>query len=230
MLQVLIIEDERKVARFIQKGLSAEGMETTIAETGDEGLALARERTFDIITVDLSLPGIDGISVIRELRKQQNSAGILVLSAKGSLEDKLLGFDVGADDYLPKPFAFEELVVRIRALARRRATFVQDLTLTYSDLEMDLRSRRVIRSGKEIKLTAREFDLLELFLRNPEQVLTRAKIGESVWREQFERETNVIEVYMMYLRKKLATESDTPPLLHAVRGVGYRLSEQAERE
>jgi DNA-binding response OmpR family regulator len=229
MLQVLIIEDERKVARFIQKGLSAEGMETTIAETGDEGLRLASERTFDIITVDLSLPGIDGISVIRELRARQYSAGILVLSAKGALEDKLLGFGVGADDYLPKPFAFDELIVRIRALARRTATFAQDSKLSYSDLEMDLRTRRVVRNGKEIELTAREFNLLELFLRNPEQVLTRAKIGESVWREQFERETNVIEVYMMYLRKKLEV-ANSRPLLHTVRGVGYRLCELPERE
>ena len=229
MLQILVIEDERKVARFIQKGLSAEGMETTIAETGDEGLRLASERTFDIITVDLSLPGIDGISVIRELRARQNSAGILVLSAKGALEDKLLGFGVGADDYLPKPFAFDELIVRIRALARRTATFAQDSKLSYSDLEMDLRTRRVVRTGKEIELTAREFNLLELFLRNPEQALTRAKIGESVWREQFERETNVIEVYMMYLRKKLEV-ANSRPLLHTVRGVGYRLCELPERE
>ena len=229
MLQILIIEDERKVARFIQKGLSAEGMETTIAETGDEGLRLASERAFDIITVDLSLPGIDGITVIRELRERQNSSGILILSAKGALNDKLLGFGVGADDYLPKPFAFEELVVRILALARRRETFMQNLKLTYSNLEMDLRTRRVLRGDKEIELTAREFNLLELFLRNPEQVLTRAKIGESVWREQFERETNVIEVYMMYLRKKIELPN-APGLLQTVRGVGYRLHEGSEQE
>ncbi len=225
MLRVLTIEDERKVARFIQKGLSAEGMETTIAESGDEGLRLASERAFDVITVDLSLPGIDGISVIRSLRERQNAAGILVLSARGALEDKLLGFGVGADDYLPKPFAFDELVVRIRALARRKTNFVQDLTLTYSDLEMDLRTRRVQRGGKEIELTAREFNLLELFLRNPEQVLTRAKIGEAVWHEQFDRETNVIEVYIMYLRKKIETPN-SPRLLHTTRSVGYRLSER----
>jgi DNA-binding response OmpR family regulator len=229
MLQVLIIEDERKVARFIQKGLSAEGMETTIAESGDEGLRLASDQAFDIITVDLSLPGLDGISVIRKLRERQNSAGILVLSAKGALEDKLLGFGVGADDYLPKPFAFDELIVRIRALARRTTTFAQDSKLSYSDLEMDLRTRRVVRNGKEIELTAREFNLLELFLHNPEQVLTRTKIGESVWREQFERETNVIEVYMMYLRKKIEV-ANSRPLLHTVRGVGYRLCELPEQE
>jgi two-component system copper resistance phosphate regulon response regulator CusR len=227
MLQILIIEDEHKVARFIQKGLSSEGMETAIAESGDEGLRLASERAYDVITVDLSLPGIDGISVIRTLREQQNAANILVLSARGSLEDKLLGFGVGADDYLPKPFAFDELVVRIRALARRRESFAQNLMLTYSDLEMDLRSRRVLRGSREIKLTTLEFNLLELFLRNPEQVLTRAKIGEAVWHEQFERETNVIEVYMMYLRKRIQTPNSRS-LLHTIRGVGYQLCELPE--
>lgn len=136
---------------------------------------------------------------------------------------------MGADDYLPKPFAFEELLVRIRALARRKETFVQNLMLTYSDLEMNLPSCRVLRGGKEIKLTALEFNLLELFLRNPEQVLTRAKIGEAVWHEQFERETNVIEVYMMYLRKKIETPN-APTLLHTVRGVGYRLQKGSEQE
>jgi DNA-binding response OmpR family regulator len=228
MLKVLIIEDERKVARFIQKGLSAEGMETTIAETGDDGIRFAVERAFDVITVDLSLPGIDGINVIRTLRERQISSSILVLSARGALEDKLLGFGVGADDYLPKPFAFDELVVRIRALARRRANSIQNHKLSYSDLEMDLQTRRVRRGDQEIELTAREFNLLELFLRNPEQVLTRAKIGEAVWREQFERETNVIEVYMMYLRKKIE-DPNAPLLLHTMRGVGYRLCELPER-
>jgi DNA-binding response OmpR family regulator len=145
------------------------------------------------------------------------------------LEDKLLGFGVGADDYLPKPFAFDELIVRIRALARRQMNFIQNLKLSYSDLEMDLPTRRVQRRGREIKLTAQEFNLLELFMRNPDQVLTRAKIGEAVWNEQFERETNVIEVYMMYLRKKIE-DSNSPTLLQTVRGVGYRLSEQPERE
>ncbi|HZK75493.1 MAG TPA: response regulator transcription factor [Candidatus Kapabacteria bacterium] len=230
MLQILIIEDESKVARFIQKGLAAEGMETIIAGTGEEGLRLAFERAFDVIALDLSLPGMDGISVIRSLRERRNSAPLLVLSARGSLEDKLLGFHVGADDYLPKPFAFEELVVRIRALARRKAAAIQDATLSYADLEMDLRRRTVQRGSKQIELTAREFNLLELFLRNPDQVLTRAKIGEAVWHEQFERETNVIEVYMMYLRKKISVSASSSPLLQTVRGVGYRLCKLPERE
>ena len=223
MPRILVIEDERKLARFIQKGLSAEGMETTIAETGDEGLKLAMEREFDVITMDLSLPGIDGISAIRTLREKKNPACILVLSARGALKDKLLGFDVGADDYLPKPFAFEELVVRIRALLRRKEIFTENLKLVYSDLEMDLSTHQVRRAGIPIELTSREFQLLELFLRNPERILTRAKIGEAVWSEQFDRETNVIEVYMMYLRKKIDGNREVH-LLHTVRGSGYKLS------
>lgn len=222
MPRVLVIEDERKVARFIQKGLAAEGMETSIAETGDEGLRLAMERDFDIITMDLSLPGIDGISAIRTLREKKNPACILILSARGALKDKLLGFDVGADDYLPKPFAFEELVVRIRALLRRKEIFSENLKLVYSDLEMDLATHQVRRGGFPVELTSREFQLLELFLRNPERILSRAKIGEAVWSEQFDRETNVIEVYMMYLRKKIDGESGVR-LLHTVRGSGYKL-------
>jgi DNA-binding response OmpR family regulator len=223
MPRILVIEDERKLARFIQKGLAAEGMETSIAETGDEGLKLAMERDFDVITMDLSLPGIDGISAIRTLREKKNPACILVLSARSALKDKLLGFDVGADDYLPKPFAFEELLVRIRALLRRKETFVENLKLVYSDLEMDLSSHTVRRGGISIELTSREFQLLELFLRNPERILTRAKIGEAVWSEQFDRETNVIEVYMMYLRKKIDGDN-ADRLLHTVRGAGYKLS------
>jgi DNA-binding response OmpR family regulator len=223
MPRVLVIEDERKVARFIQKGLSAEGIETSIAETGDEGLRMAMEREFDIITMDLSLPGIDGISVMRTLREKKNPACILVLSARGALKDKLLGFDVGADDYLPKPFAFEELVVRIRALLRRKEIFAENLKLVYSDIEMDLSGHQVRRGGIPVELTSREFQLLELFLRNPERILSRAKIGESVWSEQFDRETNVIEVYMMYLRKKIEGDGGVR-LFHTVRGAGYKLS------
>ena len=148
MPRILVIEDERKVARFIQKGLNAEGMETSIAETGDEGLRLAFERDFDAITVDLSLPGLDGISLIRSLRERKNHACILVLSARGTLEDKLLGFEVGADDYLPKPFAFEELVVRLRALVRRKETTQDSFKLVFGGIEMNLTSRHVERAGR----------------------------------------------------------------------------------
>jgi two-component system OmpR family response regulator len=201
-------------------------MQTTIAETGDEGLRLATERDYDVITVDLTLPGIDGITLIRSLRTKNAHSCVLVLSARGTLPDKLLGFEAGADDYLPKPFAFDELIVRIRALARRKQQARESLKLTYGDLEMDLDTRSVRRGRNTIELTAREFNLLELFLRNPERTLSRAKIGEAVWREQFDRDTNVIEVYMMYLRKKI-DEGSMNPLLHTVRGAGYKLSQDA---
>ncbi len=230
MIRVLIIEDERKVARFIQKGLAAEGMEATVAETGEDGLRLAMEPNFDVITVDLALPRANGFDVIRALRERGSAAAILVLSARGALPDKLLGFGAGADDYLAKPFAFDELVVRIRALARRSALQMEPLLLRYADIEMDLRTRRVRRSGHEIELTTTEFNLLELFLRHPEESLSRARIVEGVWREQFDRETNVIEVYIMYLRKKLSVMPNAPHLLHTIRGVGYRLREMPEKE
>ena len=221
MVHVLIVEDEPKVARFIQRGLKAEGMHADIAETGDEGLNLATARDYTVITIDLLLPGIDGLSLIARLRERSITAPILVLTARQQLHDKLEGFERGADDYLAKPFQFEELVARIRALARRGDAAKSRTFLQYQDLTMDLEKRRVERAGRSIELTQREFNLLEYFLRNPEKVLTRAKIGETVWREQFERESNVVEVYMMYLRKKIDLEHS--PLLHTVRGVGYVL-------
>lgn len=223
MASVLIIEDESKVARFVQKGLIAEGIDTTIAGSGDEGLRLARGKEYDVLIVDLSLPGIDGLTLIRTLRQHQTSSFILILSARGKLEDKLVGFGVGADDYLPKPFAFEELLARIYALVRRREAAAKSYVLSYADLQMDLTAHRVTREGKPIDLTQREFNLLEFFLRNPEQILTRTRIGEAVWNEQFDRESNVIEVYMMYLRKKIDDGREIP-LIQTIRGIGYRMA------
>ena len=225
MSSVLIVEDEGKVAKFIQRGLAAEGFQADIALTGDEGYRMASERSYDVLTVDLLLPGMDGFTMIRKLREEGGASSVLVLSARDSLKDKLLGFEVGADDYLPKPFQFEELVARVRALVRRRETIRRDLVLKYEDLEMDVAHHRVTRAGKEIELTAREYALLELFLLNPEKILSRARIGEEVWKEQFERETNVVEVYIMYLRKKIDVGFKTN-LIQTVRGVGYRLKSQ----
>jgi len=189
---------------------------------------MARERSYDVLTVDLLLPGIDGISLIRKLRDEGSAASMLVLSARDSLKEKLNGFDVGADDYLPKPFQFEELVARLRALVRRRDTLRKDLKLTYEDLEMDVATHSVTRAGKKIELTQREYRLLEFFLQNPEKTLSRALIGEQVWKEQFERETNVVEVYMMYLRKKLDIGYPLT-LLQTVRGLGYQLHAEPAR-
>jgi DNA-binding response OmpR family regulator len=222
MNSILVIEDEAKVARFIQRGLAAEGWQVDIAITGDDGLQMARERSYDLLTIDLLLPGIDGFSLIRKLREEGCNSPMLILSAKDSLKDKLLGFDIGADDYLPKPFMFEELVARIRALMRRRETLRSELKLKYHDLEMDIEHRTVTRGGKLIELSPKEYNLLEFFLHNPEKVLSRARIGEEVWKEQFERESNVVEVYMMYLRKKIDA-GQAVTLLQTARGVGYTL-------
>lgn len=226
MSSILIIEDEAKVARFIQRGLTAEGFLADIASTGDDGLRMARSHPYDVLTIDLLLPGIDGVSLIHKLRDEGLVSSMLILSARDSLKDKLLGFEAGADDYLPKPFQFEELVARIRALLRRRETLRKDLKLIYHDLEMEITSRTVKRAGKRIELTQREYALLELLMRNPEAVVTRARIGEEVWKEQFERETNVVEVYVMYLRKKLDT-GYAETLIQTVRGVGYMLRASA---
>ena len=226
MSSILVIEDEAKVAKFIQRGLTAEGFDADIALTGDDGIRMARERAYDVLTVDLLLPGVDGITLIRKLREEGSFASMLILSARDSLKEKLNGFDAGADDYLPKPFQFEELVARIRALVRRRDTIRKDLTVSYEDLTMNVASHTVTRAGKKIELTNREYRLLEFFLRNPEKTLTRARIGEEVWKEQFERETNVVEVYMMYLRKKIDS-GHSVSLLQTVRGVGYQLRAEA---
>jgi DNA-binding response OmpR family regulator len=223
VLTILIVEDEAKVAKFIQRGLQAEGMHADIASSGTEGLERALSTRYDVITVDLLLPGIDGFALIEKLREKKITSQILILSAKDALGDKLKGFAVGTDDYLPKPFAFEELIARIRALSRRNESKGEwTRILEYADLRMDLETHSVERAGRSIELTQREFRLLEFFLRNPEKVLTRARIGETVWREQFERESNVVEVYMMYIRKKI-DQGSAQPLLHTVRGVGYVL-------
>ncbi len=223
MSSVLIIEDEAKVARFIQRGLMAEGFQADIAPTGDDGYRMAKAHHYDVLTVDLLLPGMDGFTVIRKLREHGSVSSVLVLSARDSLKEKLLGFESGADDYLPKPFQFEELVARIRALVRRSDTLRRDLSLRYDDLHMDIATHSVTRAGRQIELTPKEYALLELFLRNPDKVLTRARIGEEVWKEQFERESNVVEVYVMYLRKKI-DGGFSSALIQTVRGIGYKLS------
>jgi DNA-binding response OmpR family regulator len=223
MLNILVIEDEKKVARFIQRGLLAEGMNTEIAEDGDEGLRLALERNYDVITVDLMMPGIDGVSLIEKLQVKKQRPAVLVLSARDTLQDKLRGFAAGADDYLLKPFAFEELIARIRALARRTANTIESSSLlTYDGLEMDLLAKSVRREGKTIELTAKEYRLLEYFMRNPEVVISRTKIAEAVWSEQFDRDSNIVDVFIMYLRKKIDT-GFSYQLLHTVRGMGYVL-------
>jgi two-component system, OmpR family, copper resistance phosphate regulon response regulator CusR len=222
MIKVLIVEDDAKVARFIQKGLSAEGFDVEVAEDGDQGWQLASERTYDVISLDVMMPGMDGLSLAENLRKKNISTPLLLLTARDTLSDKIAGFNAGADDYLVKPFAFEELILRLKALARRKELVEAASAYLYGDLHLDLRTREVSRADKKIELSPKEFSLLELFMTKPETVISRQKIGEAVWKEQFDRGSNVVDVYMMYLRKKI-DEGHATKLLHTVRGAGYIL-------
>lgn len=222
MIKVLVVEDDKKVARFIQKGLTAEGFDVELAEDGDQGLQLATERSYDVITLDVMMPGIDGLTLADTLRKKNITTPLLLLTARDTLSDKLAGFKAGADDYLVKPFAFEELIVRLQALARRKELVEAASMFDYADLHLDLRTREVERNGQKIELSPKEFSLLELFMSKPETVISRQKIGESVWKEQFDRGSNVVDVYMMYLRKKI-DEGHATKLLHTIRGAGYIL-------
>jgi two-component system, OmpR family, response regulator len=223
MARILVIEDEPKVAQFIKRGLTAEGFQTDTAETPSAALRLAQTQAYDVITVDILLPQMSGFDVIESLREIQPNAGVLILSALDQLDDKLKGFRVGADDYLPKPFAFEELVARIGALLRRRepTTSIQT-NLKYADLEINPVTRSVHRGPRVIELTNTEFRLLEYLMRHADSPCTRSQLAADVWNEHFDRETNIVDVYMMYLRKKVDGPSESP-LIQTVRGVGYVL-------
>jgi DNA-binding response OmpR family regulator len=221
MKNILIVEDEPKVARFIQRGLKAEGFHSDVASSGSEAMRMVSERDYDVITVDLMLPGVDGYSIIEQIRLRNHKSGVLILSARDTLDDKLKGFGVGSDDYLTKPFAFEELLARINALLRRKEDTIQPQSqLSYADLLLDSDSRAVRRDKRQIELTNMEFQLLEYLMRNAETVCSRSKIAANVWHEHFDRETNIVDVYMMYLRKKIDTAVG-PHLIHTVRGIGY---------
>jgi heavy metal response regulator len=222
-MHVLVIEDERKVASFIQRGLAAEHYSVDIAYDGEEGLRQLFDGSYDLVILDVMLPKQDGLSVLREARKHKVQTPILLLTARDTLADKVSGLDQGADDYLTKPFAFEELLARVRALLRRGAP-TQFATLTLADLSLDPATRQVTRAGKKLDLTAKEFALLEFFLRNPGRVLGRVLIAQHVWGVDFDTFTNVIDVYVKYLRKKIDADFE-PKLIHTVRGAGYVLKE-----
>ena len=213
------MEDEPKLAAFIQKGLSEELFTVNTATDGQEALNLARSHTYDVVILDIMLPGIDGFAVCAGLRSMHLETPILMLSARGMIEDRVRGLDMGADDYLTKPFALSELTARIRALLRRRSPGAV-LTLTVADVTLDPVRRAVYRGERRIDLTQKEFALLEYLMRNPGQVLTRAMIAERVWDFTWDRLTNVIDVFINHLRKKLEEDGE-PRLIHAVRGVGY---------
>jgi heavy metal response regulator len=222
-MRILLIEDERKVASFLQRGLGAEHYSVDVAYDGEEGLARLCNGPYDLVILDVMLPQRDGLAVLREARQRGVQTPVLLLTARDTLADKVTGLDQGADDYLTKPFAFEELLARVRALLRRGAP-AQPTILAFADLRLDPAARQVTRAGKRIDLTAKEFALLEFFLRNPGRVLSRALIAQHVWGVEFDTFTNVIDVYVKYLRKKIDADFE-PKLIHTVRGAGYVLKE-----
>jgi heavy metal response regulator len=220
-VRILVVEDERKVASFVKKGLEEEGYAVDVAADGEEGLVMALTRVHDLVILDIRLPRMDGLRVLQSLRHDGVTAPVLLLTVRATIEDKVLGLDAGADDYLTKPFAFQELVARVRALLRRRAEG-EPTVLHMGDLTLDPARRTVTRGGEKIDLTPREFALLDYFMRNPGRVLTRTMIAEHVWDYSFDTSTNVIDVYVNYLRKKVDAGRELK-LLHTMRGVGYVL-------
>ena len=220
-MRLLVIEDEQKVANFIKQGLEEEGYAVDHAADGASGLQMALEGLHDVIVLDVLLPKLDGLGVLQQLRRENVTTPVLLLTVRATIEDKVLGLDAGADDYLTKPFAFEEFVARVRALLRRRAETAPPV-LQVADLALDPARRVVSRGDKTIDLTPREFALLDYFMRNPGRVLTRTMIANRVWDYTFDAATNVIDVYVNYLRKKIDS-GHAPKLLHTVRGVGYVL-------
>jgi two-component system response regulator MprA len=222
-LRILVIEDEERIRQFLQRGLSYEGYRVDVAEDGTTGLDIARDHPPDLVLLDVMLPGMDGIEVCRRLRAG-GDVPILMLTAKEAIEDRVAGLDAGSDDYLVKPFAFDELLARIRALLRRVQPAKPDV-FRFADLELDTGTRQGKRAGRTFDLTAKEYELLELFMRNPRRVLTREIIYDRVWGYDFGGESNIIEVYVRYLRQK--TEAgNMSRLIHTVRGIGYVLREQ----
>jgi two-component system response regulator MprA len=226
--RILVVEDERAIASAIRRGLIFEGYEVQVADTGTRALEIARDDIPDLVVLDIMIPGIDGIQVCRRLRAAGEDVPILMLTARDDIADRVAGLDAGADDYLVKPFAFEELVARVRALLRRRERREEEAqrfdgeVLRYEDLELDTTTRFAHRDGRRIELTTREFDLLLLFLRHPNQVLPRHVIMERVWGYDFPGESNVLEVYVKNLRRLLEAGGE-PRLIQTVRGAGYVL-------
>jgi DNA-binding response OmpR family regulator len=221
-VRILVVEDDRKVARFVRQGLCEEGHAVEIATDGVEALDFVlSEPAYDLIILDIMLPGQDGFGVLKTLRAHKVAAPVLILTARDSIADRVAGLDLGADDYLTKPFAFEEFLARVRALLRRRGVARAPI-LTIDNLIVDPATRRVTRGERRIELTARQYALLEYFLRNVGRVLSRQMIAQHVWGLGFDAESNVIDVYVGYLRRKIDRDRERR-LLHTVRGAGYVL-------
>jgi len=225
MTHILIVEDESEIAGYLRRGLTFEGFTAEIAPTGTAALTAAREHPPDLVVLDVMLPGVDGLEVARRLRAASD-VPIIMLTARDAVPDRVAGLESGADDYLVKPFAFEELLARIRVQLRRRQREEQPPVLHYGPLTMDTSAHETHIGARRVDLTAKEYELLELFMRHPQQVLTREVIYDRVWGYDFGGESNIIEVYVRYLRQKLESSGE-PRLIHTVRGVGYILREDA---
>ncbi len=223
-MRVLVVEDERKTASFIRKALQAESFAVDVSHNGDDALALAGNTAFDAIVLDIMLPGRDGLSVLRQLRTQQNATPILLLSARGQVDERVEGLNAGADDYLPKPFALAELIARVRSLGRRRSGEAKPVVLRVADLTLDTITRQAHRGGTVFELTTREYRLLEYLMRSAGRICGRMAILEKVWDYDFDPGTNLVDVYVKRLREKI-DDGFEPKLLHTVRGAGYVLKE-----
>jgi len=226
-MRVLIVEDQVNVANYIKRALEEQGYAVDAARTGSEALDWAAVVNFDLIVLDVMLPELDGITVCRRLRQQGNQASILMLTARDTVDDRVMGLDAGADDYLVKPFELKELLARLRALARRHTTRLT--TLKVANLTLDPRTRVVMRGNGLIKLTTKEYAVLECLMRDPHRVLTRTEIANSIWNYDVYNQSNVVDVYIRNLRRKIDDPFDLK-LIHTVRGAGYRLSDQGGDE
>jgi len=224
-VKILIVEDEKKIANLVKRGLEAENFEADTAKDGEEGMQMVLEGAYSLVILDLMLPKRDGLSVVKELRARKVMVPVLMLSAKDSSEDIVAGLNSGSDGYVAKPFVFAELLARVKALLRRSQR-ERGAEIRFADLRLDPVAHKVWRKDKEIDLSAKEYDLLEFFMRNPNQALTRTTIAENVWEDQvFDSFTNIIDVYINYLRKKVDRDADKR-LIHTVRGVGYILKDE----
>ena len=227
MTRILLVEDEEKLARFVELELTHEGYQVEKAFDGRTGLELAEKGGFDLLLLDIMLPGLNGLEVLRRLRREGSSVPVIMLTARDAVMDKVTGLDMGADDYVTKPFSIEELLARIRAALRKQTVQKkEDSLLSCADLTVDVSRHRVTRGGKEIELTGREFSLLQFFMENKTIVLSRDQLLEKVWGYDYLGETNVVDVYVRYLRGKI-DEGFEPKLLQTVRGVGYVLRDDA---
>jgi DNA-binding response OmpR family regulator len=223
-MYLLLVEDERRLAQVVRRVLEEEGHTVDLAHDGEDGLAMARDGSHDVIVLDVLLPGMDGIELCQTLRRERLDTPVLLLTALDGVDDRVRGLDAGADDYLPKPFAFQELLARLRALGRRKVQAREASQINVDGLTLDLRRRRADREGRTIELSPKEFSLLELLMRNQGRVLTRTQILDHIWGYDYAAESNLVDVYMAYLRRKV-DRGGGRRLIRTVRGIGYALGD-----